>query len=108
MPGFGVLSDDMENLELGKGSDSVVVYIVRHAEHIAPERAHLSRRGSLQALSIAKVLRRQRRVSAVYSSPRSVETARNISKEIDVGVVSDERLLPYDGKAKLGFCGLYH
>jgi len=77
------------------------LYIVRHAEHVTPALAHLSGKGSLQAVAIANTLK-GRKVSAVYSSPRSYETAQNICKELNLKVELDKRLLPYNSGALVG------
>ncbi|GBG30911.1 Inositol hexakisphosphate kinase 1, partial [Hondaea fermentalgiana] len=90
-------SHDSDGLE----PDWVRLYIVRHAEHVTPALAHLSGKGSLQAVAIANTLK-GRNVDAVYSSPRSYETAQNICKELRVKVELDKRLLPYDAGALVG------
>mmetsp|Transcript_16537 Transcript_16537/g.18701 ORF Transcript_16537/g.18701 Transcript_16537/m.18701 type:complete len:699 (+) Transcript_16537:385-2481(+) len=65
--------------------------VVRHAESVCPASTRLSRKGSLQALAIAQTLR-DKNVVAVYTSDRSIATARTISKELRVKTVVDSRL----------------
>mmetsp|Transcript_35095 Transcript_35095/g.56188 ORF Transcript_35095/g.56188 Transcript_35095/m.56188 type:complete len:694 (+) Transcript_35095:453-2534(+) len=83
-------------------ANSVRIYVVRHAEHVTPSMTHLSRKGSLQAVAIAHTLKRKRKVVAVYTSPRSYETAQNISQELGLGLMVDKRLLPWHGGCLTG------
>jgi len=97
------------NGRLGSERDQVVkkgnvmrMYVVRHAEHVTPAQAHLSRKGSLQAVAVANTLKRKRKVSAVYTSPRSIETAQTICKELELNFIKEEALLPYNAGSLTG------
>jgi len=76
--------------------EEVRMFVVRHAEHLTPTLGHLSRKGSLQASAVAATLKRKRSLAAVYTSPKSVETAQTIAVELNLPVTIDKRLLPFD------------
>jgi len=75
--------------------------VVRHAEYVCPASTRLSRKGSLQALSIAEKLR-DKDIVAVYTSNRCLSTARTISRELNVKFVIDKRLSAIDRGLLLG------
>lgn len=69
--------------------------VVRHAEFVGANSSSLSRKGSLQAVALAKALR-ENNVTKVYSSERSLSTALSIAEEFNLKVGTDLRLSQWD------------
>ena len=71
------------------------MFIVRHAEHISPQSATLSRKGSLQAASIVRTLNKTQ-IQAIYTSPLSMETADALCRAYGLKAKMDRRISPYN------------
>ncbi len=72
------------------------IFIVRHAELVAPNATALSSYGSLQAASIADIFDNEGEISAIISSSLCKQTAEVISQAVGVDVTIDDRLRRWD------------
>ncbi|KAH9255585.1 hypothetical protein BASA81_006415 [Batrachochytrium salamandrivorans] len=79
-------------------SSSIRLFIVRHAEHVAPSETSLSKVGSLQAAALAEMFKSTKsQFDRMYTSPRCMETAETIAQAVNVQVEVDERLRNWHG-----------
>ena len=102
-PAFSTTSScSTEEVQRALADGATRLFIIRHAEHVDPTCASLSKKGSLQASALAVTLRHQGKFAAVYASQRCKETASEIAARLCLDVKFDSRLRNWEAGVVAG------